>query len=247
VVVVFIFSMILSTKKISKSFGDRSVLRGIDAFFNKSEIVGILGPNGAGKTTLFSILIGLTKPNFGQIFLDEKDITNLAIHKRSEHGLVYLPQDSSIFRGLSVEDNICAVLEIKNKSKAIILEKLEYLLSAFSVEHLRKVRATALSGGERRKVEIARALAANPKFLLLDEPFSGIDPISVSDIMNIVKQLNNMGIGIIITDHNVRETLTILHRGYIIANGKVLFQGTTAEILNDKNSRELYLGETFKI
>ncbi len=239
--------MIFSAYKIFKSFSGRTILKGVDVTFSKQEIVGILGPNGAGKTTLFSILTGITKPDAGTIMLGNKDITNLPIHQRSENGIVYLPQDSSIFRGLSVEENILSVLEIKNKFKKDIKDKLDYLLKVFSIDHLRHSTAISLSGGERRKVEIARALAANPIFLMLDEPFSGIDPISVSEIMDIIKKLNASGIGIIITDHNVKETLSILNRGYIIANGTVLFEGTTYEILANEESRKLYLGEDFSI
>jgi lipopolysaccharide export system ATP-binding protein len=216
-------------------------------FFDQQEIVGILGPNGSGKTTLFSILAGIIPPDSGTIMLNNKNLTKLSIHQRAKNGLVYLPQDASIFRGLSVENNIKAVLELKIKSKTLINETLNELLDMFSIEHVRKSKAISLSGGERRKVEIARALAASPTFLMLDEPFSGIDPISVNDIMDIVRNLNKIGIGIIITDHNVRETLAILHRGYVLVSGEILFHGTTDEILQNKESRELYLGEYFVI
>ncbi len=239
--------MFFSAYKIFKSFGGRKILNGLNVSFNQREITGILGPNGAGKTTLFSILTGITKADSGTIMLGERDITNLPIHKRSNFGLIYLPQDSSIFRGLSVEKNIRAILELKNKSKKKIEEKLDKLLNDFSISHIRKSKATSLSGGERRKVEIARALAANPKFLMLDEPFSGIDPISVTEIMNTIRKLSEMGIGIVITDHNVRETLSMVTRGYIIANGNVLFHGSADEILQNDESRKLYLGEEFKI
>ncbi|MBR1480268.1 MAG: LPS export ABC transporter ATP-binding protein, partial [Alphaproteobacteria bacterium] len=218
--------MILEASNITKSFKDRLVLRGVNLKFSVGEIVGILGPNGAGKTTLFSILVGMVKGDFGTITLDNRDITKLKIHQRSKAGLVYLPQDASIFRGLSVEDNIRSVLQLTCHSKSEIDAALDELLDAFAITHLRKAMAPFLSGGERRKVEIARALATSPSFLMLDEPFSGVDPISVGEIMSIMRDLKNSGIGVIITDHNVRETLQIIDRGYIIANGKILTEGT---------------------
>lgn len=239
--------MFFSAYKIFKSFKNRIILNGVDLSFDQNEIVGILGPNGAGKTTLFSILTGIVKADSGTIMLGDKDITHMPIYKRSRLGLIYLPQDSSIFRGLSVEDNIRSVLELTSSSREEIEESLDRLLAALFISHIRKSKATSLSGGERRKVEIARALAAKPNFLMLDEPFSGVDPISVSEIMEIIRTLNRFGIGIIITDHNVRETLAILHRGYIIANGRVLFHGSVDEILQNEESRKLYLGEEFKI
>lgn len=238
--------MIFEAKNITKSFHDRLVLTGIDVTFNIGEIVGIMGPNGAGKTTLFSILAGIIKADTSEIRLNNKDITHLKIHERSREGIVYLPQDSSIFRGLSVEDNIKAVLQITYSSNEQIEATLNKLLDSFSLTHLRKARAPFLSGGERRKVEIARALATSPSYLLLDEPFSGVDPISVNEIVSILRELKTRGIGIIITDHNVRETLQVIDRGYIIANGKILTQGTPLEIAENKNARELYLGNNFK-
>lgn len=239
--------MIFEARNITKSFKDRLVLRGISLSFNVGEVVGILGPNGAGKTTLFSILTGIIKADTSNILLGNKDITNLKIHERSKAGIVYLPQDSSIFRGLNVEDNIKAVLQITYSSKKQIESKLNELLDSFSLTHLRKAKAPFLSGGERRKVEIARALATSPSYLMLDEPFSGVDPISVNEIISIIRNLKNLNIGIIITDHNVRETLQVIDRGYIIANGKILTSGTPQEIANDKNARELYLGDDFKL
>lgn len=238
--------MIFEAKNITKSFKDRLVLRGIDLSFNIGEIVGILGPNGAGKTTLFSILTGIIKADTSKIKLGNKDITKLKIHERSKAGIVYLPQDSSIFRGLSVEDNIKAVLQITYSSKEQIESRLNELLDSFSLTHLRKAKAPFLSGGERRKVEIARALATSPSYLMLDEPFSGVDPISVNEIISIIRHLKNLNIGIIITDHNVRETLQVIDRGYIIASGKILATGTPFELANDKNAKELYLGDNFK-
>ena len=239
--------MIFEARNITKSFKNRLVLRGISLSFNVGEVVGILGPNGAGKTTLFSILTGIIKADTSNILLGNKDITNLKIHERSKAGIVYLPQDSSIFRGLNVEDNIKAVLQITYSSKEQIESKLNELLDSFSLTHLRKAKAPFLSGGERRKVEIARALATSPSYLMLDEPFSGVDPISVNEIISIIRNLKNLNIGIIITDHNVRETLQVIDRGYIIANGKILTSGTPQEIANDKNARELYLGDDFKL
>jgi lipopolysaccharide export system ATP-binding protein len=239
--------MIFKAENITKTFGNRLVLSGIDVLFDKSEIVGILGPNGAGKTTLFSILVGISSLESGTITLDGKDITKFKIYQRAQKGIIYLPQDASIFRGLTVEENILSILQIKYSIKDQINEKLSALLDSFSLSHLRKAKATLLSGGERRKVEIARALAADPSFLMLDEPFSGIDPISISEITNIIRSLNKNGIGIIITDHNVRETLNILDKGYIIANGKVIISGSPQEILADQESRRIYLGNSFTI
>ncbi len=238
--------MIFEAKNITKSFKDRLVLRGINLSFNVGEIVGILGPNGAGKTTLFSILTGIIKADTSKIRLGNKDITNLKIHERSKAGIVYLPQDSSIFRGLTVEDNIKAVLQITYSSKEQIESRLNELLDSFALAHLRKAKAPFLSGGERRKVEIARALATSPAYLMLDEPFSGVDPISVNEIISIIRNLKNLNIGIIITDHNVRETLQVIDRGYIIANGKILTSGTPYEIANNQNAKALYLGDDFK-
>ena len=238
--------MIFEAKNITKSFKSRLVLRGVSVSFNVGEVVGILGPNGAGKTTLFSILTGIIKADTSEIKLGERDITNLKIHERGRAGIVYLPQDSSIFRGLSVEDNIKSVLQITYSSKDEIEERLNRLLDAFSLAHLRKSMAPFLSGGERRKVEIARALATSPSYLMLDEPFSGIDPISVNEIISIIRNLKNSGIGVIITDHNVRETLQVIDRGYIIANGKILASGTAEEIANDEQAKALYLGDNFR-
>jgi lipopolysaccharide export system ATP-binding protein len=239
--------MTLDVTNVAKSFRERPILRGLTVSFSTGEIVGVLGPNGAGKTTLFSILAGIMKADCGQIRLAGSEITALKIHQRARAGIVYLPQDSSIFRGLSVEDNIKAVLQITYSSRKHVNSRLEDLLDAFSITHLRKSKAPFLSGGERRKVEITRALATSPSFLLLDEPFSGIDPISVSEIMAIIKSLKQQGIGVIITDHNVRETLQIIDRGYIIANGKILTSGSSIEIMNDENAKQQYLGSKFKI
>jgi lipopolysaccharide export system ATP-binding protein len=223
------------------------VLKGISAKFHQGEIVGILGPNGAGKTTLFSILAGIEFAESGTIRLNNNDITKLKIWSRARKGIVYLPQDSSVFVDLSVEDNIKSILQVRYKSRDVIDEKLNKLVDAFSLSGLRKVKASLLSGGERRKVEIARALSTDPKFLMLDEPFSGVDPISVHEIAEIMRWLKVGGIGIIVTDHNVRETLTVLDRGYIIANGQIVVSGTVDDILLNKLTRDIYLGDKFKI
>ncbi|MDR1289140.1 MAG: LPS export ABC transporter ATP-binding protein [Holosporales bacterium] len=239
--------MIFGADEITKSYKGKGVLQGVSLAFRQREIVGILGPNGAGKTTLFSILAGIIPAENGRIHLNGVDITNLRLYERARKGIVYLPQDSSIFRGLSVEDNIRAVLQINMKSHDEIESRLDYLLESFSLLQLRKAVAPSLSGGERRKVEIARTLAACPKFLLLDEPFSGIDPISVFEIIEIIRGLKESGIGIIITDHNVRETLNILDRGYIIAEGTVLAEGGMDDILQNAEVRKTYLGHSFRI
>ncbi len=235
--------MIFRAENIKKTYNGRHVVNDVSTSFKTGVVTGILGPNGAGKTTFFSILAGLIAPNSGMIFLDECDITFTPVHKRSRKGIVYLPQDCSVFTGLNVEDNIRSILELHVSNKQD--EVLQHLLESFSLTHLRKNKATTLSGGERRKVEIARALAANPKFLLLDEPFSGIDPISVTEISDIIRKLSVMQIGIIITDHNVRETLQILDTVYIITDGKVLTHGTPKEIVEHEDVRRLYLGSKF--
>ncbi|MDR1476196.1 MAG: LPS export ABC transporter ATP-binding protein [Holosporales bacterium] len=239
--------MVFEAHNITKSFKSKVVLKGVSLSFQCGEIVGILGPNGAGKTTLFSILAGITAAENGNITLDTSDITSLKIYERAHKGIVYLPQDSSIFRGLTVEDNIRAILQINLKSRDQIEARLEELLQSFALLQLRKAKAPRLSGGERRKVELARTLATGPTFLLLDEPFSGIDPISICEIIEIIRRLQDRGIGIIITDHNVRETLNILDRGYIIADGEILVQGSSEEILNDESARQIYLGHSFRI
>ena len=239
--------MILDVENIQKAYQNRIVLNRVSLTFNTSEIVGILGANGAGKTTLFSILSGMIKSDAGKITLGGQDITYTKIHKRAHAGIVYLPQETSIFSGLSVEDNIKAILEITYADKNQIADKLNELLEVFSITHLRKSMASVLSGGERRKVEIARALATSPAFLLLDEPFSGVDPISIGEIVAIINNLKSSGIGIIITDHNVRETLQVIDRGYIMANGEILVSGTSDEIATDVQARKMYLGTTFRI
>ena len=230
-----------------KSYKRRPVVRGVSLSVKRGEAVGLLGPNGAGKTTVFYIITGLIAADSGTISLDGADITHLPMYKRARLGIGYLPQESSIFRGLNVEDNIRAVLELRYSSKARRDSVLRELLDEFSISHLRYSPAVALSGGERRRVEIARALATAPKFMLLDEPFAGIDPIAIGDIRQLVRQLTARGIGVLITDHNVRETLDIIDRALIIHEGEVLTQGTAQEIIDDPDVRRFYLGEDFSL
>ena len=214
---------------------------------DRGEVVALLGPNGSGKTTTFYAIAGLVTPEGGTVKVDGTDVTTLPMYRRAQMGIGYLPQEMSIFRGLSVQDNISAILDIAEKHRHKRRERLEELLSEFSIEHLRRAPALALSGGERRRVEIARCLAANPKFLLLDEPFAGVDPISVGDIRHLVADLKKRGIGVLITDHNVRETLEIVDRAYILHEGKVLMSGTPAEVVENQNVRRVYLGENFRV
>lgn len=235
----------LVAQNISKSYNKKPVLQNVSIDLRQGEAVGLLGPNGAGKTTLFSIIIGITKTDNGRLGLGDHDITNLPIYLRARMGISYLPQESSIFRGLTVKDNIKAILEVKNFTKEEIEEKASKLLDEFSISHLQNKIATTLSGGERRRLEIARSLASNPDFILLDEPLAGIDPIAVNDIKNLVSHLKERNIGILITDHNVRETLDIVDRAYIIYDGKILMHGIPSEIIDNTKVREVYLGETF--
>lgn len=237
----------LSVVSIAKSYDKRSVLSDVSLNVGNGEVIGLLGPNGAGKTTCFYSVMGLVKPDAGRILLDGTDITGLPMYRRAVLGLGYLPQETSIFRGLSVEKNILAVLELAEPDKDRRQARLEQLLDEFGLTRLRDSASMALSGGERRRAEIARALAANPTIMLLDEPFAGIDPISISDIRDLVKDLKTRGIGVLITDHNVRETLEIVDRGYIIYGGRVLFSGSPAELVADANVRRLYLGEGFSL
>jgi lipopolysaccharide export system ATP-binding protein len=213
----------------------------------QGEIVGLLGPNGAGKTTTFYMIVGLIKPNEGRIHLDDQDITTMAMYKRAQAGIGYLPQEASVFRKLTVEDNIRAILEVTGKSKAEQARKLEELLDEFHLQHVRKNLGDVLSGGERRRTEIARALATEPKFILLDEPFAGVDPIAVEDIQAIVSQLKKRNIGVLITDHNVQETLSITDRAYLLFEGKILKQGTAEELAADETVRKVYLGKNFEL
>jgi lipopolysaccharide export system ATP-binding protein len=237
----------LCVQRIGKTFGKRPILMGIDLHLSQGEAVGLLGPNGAGKTTCFSIVTGLIQPDMGKVFLDKNEITRMPMYQRARLGISYLPQDASIFRGLTVEQNIKAVLELVEKDPDRRIQKLDMLLDEFSISHLRQSPAISLSGGERRRVEIARALAMSPKFLLLDEPLAGIDPIAVGEIRELILRLKKMGLGVLVTDHNVRETLDIVDRAYIIAQGQVLMEGTPAEIVSNEDVRRVYLGERFTL
>jgi len=238
----------LEAKNIQKSFKQRKVVENVSIEVSSGECVGLLGPNGAGKTTSFYMLVGLQAADQGKILLNEQDITKKSIHERARLGIGYLPQEASVFRKMTVEDNIMAILELqKNLGKTERLEKLEQLLNDFHIQHIRKLLGMSLSGGERRRVEIARALASSPQFILLDEPFAGVDPISVGDIKKIIQQLCRKNIGVLITDHNVRETLDICERAYIVNKGQILCQGSPKEILQNQQVREVYLGEEFNI
>ncbi|RAP40060.1 LPS export ABC transporter ATP-binding protein [Rhodovulum viride] len=230
-----------------KSYRRRPVIRDVSLSLDRGEVVALLGPNGSGKTTCFYAVAGLLTPEGGKVLLDGRDVTTLPMYRRARLGIGYLPQEVSIFRGLDVEDNIKAVLEIVEPDRHKRRERLEELLSEFSIEHLRRAPALSLSGGERRRVEIARCLAANPRYLLLDEPFAGVDPIAVGEIRSLVADLKTRGIGVLITDHNVRETLEIVDRAYILHDGKVLMSGTTQEVIRDENVRRVYLGQSFRI
>ena len=231
----------------SKFYGKKSVIRDVSLKISQGEVVGLLGPNGAGKTTCFYMIVGLVKVGSGSIFLNQLDITHMPIYQRARLGIGYLPQEASIFRGMNVEDNIYSILEIAEENASKRKEKLEELLEEFSITHIRKSHALALSGGERRRVEIARALATNPDFILLDEPFAGVDPIAVNDIRKMVMQLKNRDIGVLITDHNVRETLSIVDRAYIVYDGAILTSGSKEEIIDNEMVRKVYLGSDFKI
>lgn len=234
-------------KNIAKSYSKRPVLKNVSINIKQGEAVGLLGPNGAGKTTCFYCITGLITPDFGSITLSDENITKLPFYRRAQKGIGYLPQESSIFRSLTVEQNIMAVLEVVEKYKDKRNQRLEELLAEFSITHLRESPAIALSGGERRRLEIARALAASPDFILLDEPFAGVDPIAVNDIRSLVSHLKDKGYGVLITDHNVRETLEITDRAYVLHNGTVLCEGTPEEIVANPDARKVYLGEHFKM
>ncbi len=238
----------LLVQNLAKKYGQRYVINDVSLKVSEGEIVGLLGPNGAGKTTCFYMIAGLINVNYGKIFINKKDITTSPIHIRAHLGLGYLPQESSIFKKLTVYENIMAILETQKKfSKKQRIEKCNFLLNEFKIEHIRNTAGIALSGGERRRVEIARGLAIDPKFILLDEPFAGVDPISVNDIKSIIKQLKEKNIGILITDHNVRETLSICERAYIIGEGNVIAEGNTESILRNQKVRDTYLGHHFEI
>ena len=237
----------LSVENLGKQYEGRPVVRGVSLSIQRGEVVGLLGPNGAGKTTCFYIITGLIRPDYGTIFLNEQDITELPMYRRARLGLGYLPQEASIFRGLTVEQNIRAVLEVVEKSFPRREELLEELLGEFSITHLRRTPSLALSGGERRRVEIARTLASRPDFVLLDEPLAGIDPIATNDIRDLIKHLKERGIGVMITDHNVRDTLEIVDRAYIIHDGMVLMDGLPADIVGNEDVRRVYLGDRFNL
>jgi lipopolysaccharide export system ATP-binding protein len=239
--------MILRAENIVKTYGSRTVVKGVSVEVNQGEIVGLLGPNGAGKTTSFYMIVGLVKPNSGKIFIDNLDITDYPMYKRAQHGIGYLAQEASVFRKLSVEDNILSVLQLTNKTKTEQEQKMEQLLAEFSLNHIRTNRGDLLSGGERRRTEIARALATDPKFILLDEPFAGVDPVAVEDIQRIVAQLKNKNIGILITDHNVQETLAITDKTYLMFEGGILKAGIPEDLAADETVRRVYLGQNFEL
>lgn len=239
--------MILRAENLEKIYGARKVVKGVSIQVAQREIVGLLGPNGAGKTTTFYMTVGFVKPNGGHVYLDDEEITSLPMYKRAQKGVGYLPQEASVFRKLTVEDNIKAVLEMTTLSKKEQNHKLEELIEEFTLEKVRKSNGDTLSGGERRRTEIARALATNPKFILLDEPFAGIDPIAVEDIQSIVEKLKDKNIGILITDHNVQETLSITDRAYLMFEGNILKAGTAEELAADEMVRKVYLGKNFEL
>ncbi len=238
---------LLETKNLVKTYGGRKVVDGLSINVGRSEIVGLLGPNGAGKTTTFYMTVGIIKPTEGQIFFDQEDITRKSIHSRCRLGMGYLAQEASIFRKLTVKENIMAILETLNISPRERKKRLQSLLEELNIAHLAKSKAYTLSGGERRRLEITRALVTSPSFLLLDEPFSGIDPIVVAEAQEIIRDLKSRGLGILLTDHNVRETLAITDRAYLIAEGKILISGTADDLINDPEARKIYLGEKFKM
>ena len=237
----------LRSESLVKIYKKRKVVNKASVQVSKGEIVGLLGPNGAGKTTTFYMITGMIKPDAGKVFLDDEEITKIPMYKRARMGIGYLPQEASIFRRMTVEENILAVLEMTSLDKVARIKKCESLLDELSIDHIRKSKGFQLSGGERRRTEIARALATDPNFILLDEPFAGIDPIAVEDIMNIVANLKNRGIGILITDHNVHETLSIVDKGYILIDGVIFKQGSADDLANDEEVKKLYLGEKFRL
>jgi len=237
----------LNIEDIVKDYNSKNVINNISMSINPGEIIGLLGPNGAGKTTLFYIIMGLIRPNSGQIKLDGHDITKLAMYSRARLGISYLPQEPSIFRGMNVRDNINCVLEITEKNKKLRKIKLEKLIEIFGLEKIQKSSARVISGGERRRVEIARSIATQPKYILMDEPFSGVDPIAIEEIKKIIKSLSDNNIGIIITDHNVRDTLSLIDRAYLIYEGRILISGSSDEILNSDDAKRVYLGNDFNI
>lgn len=239
---------LLQANHLKKTYKDRVVVNDVSLSIESGSVVGLLGPNGAGKTTSFYIIVGIISTENGNVTIDDIDITHMPMHKRAQAGLGYLPQENSIFRKLTVEENLLSVMELQKKQSRLEMQKrVDELLEEFHIEHIRKSSGMALSGGERRRVEIARALAANPKFVLLDEPFAGVDPISISDIKDIIKHLRDRGIGVLITDHNVRETLDVCAKAYIVNAGEIIAQGTAQEVLNNKKVQEVYLGKNFSL
>ncbi len=240
-------SPILKTEGLVKIYGNRAVVNGVDIQLGRGEVVGLLGPNGAGKTTSFYMMVGLVRPNGGRVMFHGEDVTNLPVHLRARMGMSYLPQEESIFRKLTVEENLLAILETQPLSKKLRKERCEELLNQFGISHVAKQLALTLSGGEKRRLTIARSLVTNPSLLMLDEPFSGVDPIAVADVQQIVTKLKDMGLGILITDHNVRETLSIVDRAYLIFEGRVETQGTKEFLVNDPVARRVYLGEGFRM
>lgn len=239
--------MILRAENIVKKYRKRTVVKGVSFDVKQGEIVGLLGPNGAGKTTSFYMIVGLIRPLSGKVFIDDEDITRLPVYKRAQKGIGYLAQEASVFRNLSIEDNLRAVLEMTDYSKEYQKEKTETLLTEFGLQHIRKSKGIQLSGGERRRTEIARALAIDPKFILLDEPFAGVDPIAVEDIQQIVMKLKEKNIGVLITDHNVHETLSITDRSYLLFEGSIMKAGTAHDLANDEDVRRVYLGQNFEL
>lgn len=239
--------MYIEVKNLKKTYKKRNVVDGVSLRVNKGEVVGLLGPNGAGKTTTFYMIVGLEQPSAGQVIISDNDVTALPMYQRSRYGISYLAQEASIFRKLTVEENLMAILETTKLTKNQRIEKMEALIAEFHVDHVRNRQGTELSGGERRRVEIARCLATDPSFILLDEPFAGVDPIAVADIQEIIAYLKKRGIGILITDHNVRETLNIVDRGYILNLGRILVEGDATTIANDKTAKKFYLGENFAL
>lgn len=239
--------MILRAENIVKKYGRRTVVRDVSIYVNQGEIVGLLGPNGAGKTTSFYIIVGLIQPFSGKVYIDKENITGLPVYRRAKKGIGYLAQEASVFRKLSIEDNLRAVLEMTDYSREYQKEKLETLLEEFGLRHIRKSKGYQLSGGERRRTEIARALAIDPKFFLLDEPFAGVDPIAVEDIQLIVSRLKDKNIGVLITDHNVHETLSITDRSYLLFEGSIMKSGTAEDLANDEDVRRVYLGQNFAL
>lgn len=237
----------IRTEKISKIYSGRKVVSEVSISVSQGEIVGLLGPNGAGKTTSFYMIVGMVRPDSGQIFLDDVEMTEKPMYRRARLGVGYLPQEASIFRKMSVQDNIMAILETQGLKRSVRKERLEQLLEEFKITHIRKTKAMSCSGGERRRLEIARALASNPDFLLLDEPFAGIDPIAVADIQSIISKLREKGMGILITDHNVRETLSITDRAYIMYKSQVLTEGSSDYLANNEEAKRIYLGESFRL